>query len=266
MSKSIGALAALLLLTPLAVSAQQAGKHQGGNPGGGYNKAPGAAPAATRPAPGNSGNAQYRPPQSGGGYKPPQSGQQPSTRPAYPGGGNDHANGGNNRPPSQGGNNNYRPPNNGGGNGGGNNGNHNGNWNGNGNNKLPPQYRPPPGYKPPPGYRPPPGGGYYPPPAFYPPGGRYPPGHYPPAGGWYRPPVYYAPWRYPSGYYYRPWSVGLFLPSLFLSSAYYFNSYQQFGLGAPPYGTRWVRYGPDLLLVEISTGRIRAVYNNVFLM
>jgi Ni/Co efflux regulator RcnB len=60
--------------------------------------------------------------------------------------------------------------------------------------------------------------------------------------------------------------VGLFLPSLFLSSAYYFNSYNAFGLGAPPYGTQWVRYGPDLLLVEIGTGRIRAVYNNVFLM
>ena len=52
------------------------------------------------------------------------------------------------------------------------------------------------------------------------PGGRYPHGTYPPPGGWYRPPVYYAPWRYPPGYYYRPWGIGMFLPSLFLSSAY----------------------------------------------
>jgi Ni/Co efflux regulator RcnB len=33
------------------------------------------------------------------------------------------------------------------------------------------------------------------------------------------------------------------------------------GLEGPPYGYRWVRYGPDLLLVNTRTGRIEdAIY------
>ena len=51
---------------------------------------------------------------------------------------------------------------------------------------------------------------------------------------------------------------------LFLVSAYYFDSYASYGIGPPPYGCHWVRYGPDVLLVSDRTGRIRQVIYGVF--
>jgi Ni/Co efflux regulator RcnB len=69
---------------------------------------------------------------------------------------------------------------------------------------------------------------------------------------------------YPQGYGYRHWGVGENLPLMFLSSLYFFDSYADYGIGAPPYGYRWVRYGPDLLLVSNRTGRIRRVIYGVF--
>jgi hypothetical protein len=74
-------------------------------------------------------------------------------------------------------------------------------------------------------------------------------------------PIHGQPFRYPSGYGYRRWGIGAALPLLFLSSAYYFTNYGEYGLYAPPYGYRWVRYGPDLLLVQIGTGYVAdAIY------
>jgi len=77
-------------------------------------------------------------------------------------------------------------------------------------------------------------------------------------------PIHRPGWRYPPGYAYRRWTIGLLLPHLFLSSTYYFNDYATYGFGPPPYGCRWVRYGPDLLLVETRTGRIRDVVYGAF--
>lgn len=77
-------------------------------------------------------------------------------------------------------------------------------------------------------------------------------------------PQHVAPFRYPRGYSYRRWSVGLLLPSLFLGSRYYYDGYAAVGIGAPPYGFRWVRYGSDLLLVNIRTGRISRVIYGAF--
>lgn len=70
--------------------------------------------------------------------------------------------------------------------------------------------------------------------------------------------------HYPRGYSYRRWGVGQRLPSLFLSSIYFFDDYGEFGFGPPPFGDRWVRYGPDLLLVEIGTGRVVDVVYGAF--
>jgi hypothetical protein len=91
-----------------------------------------------------------------------------------------------------------------------------------------------------------------------------------PPGGPHRPgagrpphfrPVPARPFRYPHGYAYRRWTIGLLLPHLFLSSVYYYDQYRDLGVGAPPPGYRWVRYGPDLLLVNTRTGRISdAIY------
>lgn len=95
--------------------------------------------------------------------------------------------------------------------------------------------------------------------------GQRPPQHRPGAG---RPPrfkpIHGPAFRYPRGYSYRRWSIGLLLPSLFLSSSYYFDNYPALGVGPPPPGCRWVRYGPDLLLVDVRTGRIRDVLYGAF--
>ena len=77
-------------------------------------------------------------------------------------------------------------------------------------------------------------------------------------------PIQRPAFRYPSGYSYRRWSIGALLPSLFLSNNYYFNDYSALGVGAPPYGYHWVRYGPDLLLVQNGTRRIVDVIYGAF--
>jgi hypothetical protein len=108
---------------------------------------------------------------------------------------------------------------------------------------TPPSVRPPP--RPGPGMRPPPR------PQFSWRGRRYNP---------VRGPAF----RYPSGYAYRRWSVGALLPSLFLSSLYYYDDWRTLGIGAPPAGRRWVRYGSDLLLVNTRTRQVEDVIPDVF--
>jgi Ni/Co efflux regulator RcnB len=73
-----------------------------------------------------------------------------------------------------------------------------------------------------------------------------------------------SPWRWPSGWSYRRWSVGATLPALFLSGAFFWNDWAPLGLPGPPPGFRWVRFGPDLLLVNVVTGRIVDAAYGVF--
>ncbi|WP_246263325.1 RcnB family protein [Caulobacter soli] len=77
-------------------------------------------------------------------------------------------------------------------------------------------------------------------------------------------PIHGPSWRYPPGYRYRRWTIGVVLPSLFLAPSYYYEDYWRMGLEGPPWGYRWVRYGPDLLLVETRTGRIEDVIYGAF--
>ncbi|MBV9526742.1 RcnB family protein [Sphingomonas sp.] len=76
--------------------------------------------------------------------------------------------------------------------------------------------------------------------------------------------VHAAAFRYPHGYSYRRWNAGSVLPRLFRSPTYYYTNWYDLGFGPPPPSFRWVRYGPDLLLVNVYTGRIRDVVYNVF--
>jgi len=146
----------------------------------------------------------------------------------------------------------------------------------------PPSHKPNPA----PGHRPKPGHGHRPSPGHghraNPGPGHRPnpgPGHRPNRGHGHRPPsrpthrpIYgwnhhryrAGPFRYPAGFGYRRWSVGQSLPSLLFSSAYYFTNYAVLGLDSPPYGYQWVRYGPDVMLVNIRTGEILDVINNAF--
>ena len=82
--------------------------------------------------------------------------------------------------------------------------------------------------------------------------------------GHYFAPVHISPFSYPPGWGYRRWAVGAFLPPIFLAPAYYYTDWAALGLDPPPPGTQWVRYGPDLLLVDVSTGNVIEVVPDVF--
>jgi hypothetical protein len=76
--------------------------------------------------------------------------------------------------------------------------------------------------------------------------------------------VHMVPFVYPAGYAYRRWEVGGVLPPLFLVPAYYYADWASLGLAPPPPGAQWVRYGPDLLLVDIASGQVLEVIPDAF--
>ncbi|NWN22978.1 RcnB family protein, partial [Escherichia coli] len=52
---------------------------------------------------------------------------------------------------------------------------------------------------------------------------------------------------------------------IFWAQNYWLTDYWLFGLDVPPLGYEWVRYGPDALLVNITTGEvIQVVYGRFF--
>ncbi len=77
-------------------------------------------------------------------------------------------------------------------------------------------------------------------------------------------PIHRPGWIYPPGWAYRRWAIGVLLPNLFLGRTYYYDDWWQMGLEPPPPGYRWVRYGPDLLLVQVRTRRIADVIYGAF--
>jgi Ni/Co efflux regulator RcnB len=69
---------------------------------------------------------------------------------------------------------------------------------------------------------------------------------------------------YPRGWGYRAWTIGAVFPALFLTPAYFYNGYQALGLEVPPPGYAWVRYGPDLVLVDLYNHQVEDVVYGVF--
>jgi Ni/Co efflux regulator RcnB len=61
---------------------------------------------------------------------------------------------------------------------------------------------------------------------------------------------------YPRGYGYRRWAVGNLLPAALIAAPFLFLEYDALGLRPPPPGYRWVRYGPDVLLVNERTREV----------
>ena len=76
--------------------------------------------------------------------------------------------------------------------------------------------------------------------------------------------VHRDPFVYPQGWEYRRWEVGAALPPLFLVPDYFYPDWAALGLEPPPPGYQWVRYGPDLLLVDVNNGQIVDVAYDVF--
>jgi Ni/Co efflux regulator RcnB len=69
--------------------------------------------------------------------------------------------------------------------------------------------------------------------------------------------------RYPRGWAYRRWYQGDVLPRLFLTDAFFID-YAFLGLPPPPRYYRWVRYGPDALLVNVYDGRVLDVVYDAY--
>lgn len=77
----------------------------------------------------------------------------------------------------------------------------------------------------------------------------------------YRLPAYYAPYR---GWNYSRFSIGFMLQPLFYSQRYWIGDPWQYRLPAAPYGTQWVRYYNDVLLVDTYTGEVVDVIYDFF--
>jgi len=73
-----------------------------------------------------------------------------------------------------------------------------------------------------------------------------------------------APFVYPPGWGYRRWEVGAFLPPFFLVRDYWYPDWELIGLPPPPPDYQWVRYGSDLLLVDLTSGEVIDVVYEVF--
>lgn len=83
-------------------------------------------------------------------------------------------------------------------------------------------------------------------------------------GYWGRPPVYGGRYYWPHGYTYVRRPIGWAVPAAFLTSAYIYTSWATLGLAAPASSQEWVRYGPDLLLVDRRTNQVVDVRYGVF--
>lgn len=76
--------------------------------------------------------------------------------------------------------------------------------------------------------------------------------------------VHAAAFVYPPGYDYRRWYRGDRLPEIFLTPTYFYTGAITRSVAPPRPGYRWVRYGPDLLLVDMATRRVEDVAYGVF--
>jgi hypothetical protein len=61
---------------------------------------------------------------------------------------------------------------------------------------------------------------------------------------------------WPGGSRYEYLAVGGYLPELYWVPKYFVEDYDYYGVAPPPANFAWVRYGPDLLLINLDTGEI----------
>jgi len=72
---------------------------------------------------------------------------------------------------------------------------------------------------------------------------------------------YYSPYR---NWSYRRISIGLFLDSLFYDQRYWIGNPYEYRLPPAPYGTQWVRYYDDVILVDVYSGEVLDVIYDFF--
>jgi len=83
--------------------------------------------------------------------------------------------------------------------------------------------------------------------------------------GQYFQPFLAPPYAWPAGYAYSPYGPGMFVPAVFIATQQYMLfDYIDFQVAPPPQGFQWIRLGPDLLLVNLSTGQISEAVPGMF--
>jgi Ni/Co efflux regulator RcnB len=83
-------------------------------------------------------------------------------------------------------------------------------------------------------------------------------------GAWNGRVVHVGVYHAPHGYAYRRWTVGRVVPHAYYAPSYYYPGYAALGLYAPQAHYQWIRYGPDLILVNIRTGSVADIRYGVF--
>ena len=68
----------------------------------------------------------------------------------------------------------------------------------------------------------------------------------------------------PRGYNYRPVSVGYRFAPQYYARNYWVSDYGRYRLARPGYNQQWVRYGNDVVLIDLRSGRTLQVYNRFF--
>ena len=68
----------------------------------------------------------------------------------------------------------------------------------------------------------------------------------------------------PRGYRYRPVNVGYRFAPEYYGRNYWVNDWQRYRLQRPGYGQQWVRYGNDVVLIDLRSGRVATVFNSFF--
>jgi Ni/Co efflux regulator RcnB len=71
-------------------------------------------------------------------------------------------------------------------------------------------------------------------------------------------------YAWPHGYAYRRYAIGRRLPRAFWVHDYYIDNYDEYELAPPPPDFEWIRYGPDILLIDLDTGEIAQVVYGAF--
>ncbi len=71
-------------------------------------------------------------------------------------------------------------------------------------------------------------------------------------------------WVAPSGWTQRVYVVGDVLPADLRGAGYVITDYRRFGLPRPKGDEKWLRVGPDVLLVRVGTGNVLMRIENVF--
>jgi Ni/Co efflux regulator RcnB len=69
---------------------------------------------------------------------------------------------------------------------------------------------------------------------------------------------------YPRGWQYRRWSIGARLSPVLVAPSFFYPGWAALGLQQPLPGYSWVRFGPDLLLVNLTTYEVEDVVYGVF--